>query len=101
MLQVTTAALDRLVTKLARRKTADESTLRFACKPQGGWKLHLDNRQPDDEMFVHEGKTVLVLSDEVSKTLSHLRLDVINTASGPRLKLRSKGQDGTATSSAR
>ena len=86
MLQVTTAALDRLATKLAHKKTTDASTLRFSRKP-GGWKLHLDEARPDDSLFVHDGQKVLVLDGEVLEAMTNFKLDVRNTDVGPRLRL--------------
>jgi hypothetical protein len=93
MLQVTTAALDRLATKLAHKKTTDASTLRFSRK-KNGWKLHLDEPRPEDSMFVHDGQKVLVLDGEVTEAMTNWRLDVRNTDSGPRLRL----SDGSSTS---
>ncbi|MEK6798168.1 MAG: hypothetical protein AABZ12_04320 [Planctomycetota bacterium] len=87
MLTVTTAALDRLSTKLAGKKAADDSAMRFTRKP-GGWKLHFDHPRPADETFIHEGKKVLVLNERASKGMANMTLEVANTEVGPRLKLR-------------
>ena len=94
MLKVTTAAMTRLSTKLARKQTTDDSTLRFSRKP-GGWKLHLDDPRPADETFVHEGKKILVLDEETSAAMSDWLLDVHDTDAGPRLRLTEPSTSGS------
>jgi hypothetical protein len=87
MFTVTEAALDRLSWKLANRKAADEMAMRFAEK-EGGWRLRLDHQGPDDTVFAHRGRNVLLVDKAVVRTMSDRTLDARNTAGGPRLILR-------------
>lgn len=87
MITVTTAARDRLSTKLTGRNAKDDEALRFTRRP-GGWKLRLDRARPTDTKFTHGGRTVLVLDSAVSQAMTNMTLDVERTDSGPRLKLQ-------------
>ena len=86
MLTVTTAALDRLSRKLARKKPTDGVALRFTRRA-GGWRLGLDRARPADAEFTHDGRSVLLLDEAVSHAMTNMRLDVRSADSGPRLKL--------------
>ncbi|HVP13757.1 MAG TPA: hypothetical protein VMV94_21455 [Phycisphaerae bacterium] len=87
MFTVTKSALDRLSWKLAHKKAADEMAMRFAEK-EGGWRLRLDCQCPDDTVFVHGGRKVLLLDRAVARAMTNRTLDTRNTAGGPRLTLR-------------
>jgi len=86
MLTVTAAALDRLSTKLARKKADDDVALRFTRRP-GGWRLRLDRAAPADKTFTHEGRNVLLLDKDVARAMTSMMLDVRDTDKGPRLRL--------------
>jgi hypothetical protein len=94
MLTVTTAALDRLSTKLARKKAGEGMALRFTRRP-GGWRLRLDRADPADKTYTHEGRNVLLLDQDVSRAMASMTLDVRVTNRGPRLRLRAtmRGKD--------
>lgn len=87
MFMVTQAALDRLLRKLIHKKAADEVAMRFAVK-EGRWQLRLDRQRPDDTVFSHQGKNVLLLEKAVAQAMTKRTLDARNTAKGPRLTLR-------------
>jgi hypothetical protein len=87
MLTVTETALDRLALKLTHKKATDEMAMRFAPKA-GGWRLRLDRQGPDDTVFAHRGRNVLLLDRAVASTMADKTLDTRNTAGGPRLTLR-------------
>jgi len=87
MLTVTTAALDRLQTKLTGKRAKDDEAFRFTRRT-GGWKLRLDRARPADTAFTHGGRSVLLLDGAVSQEMTNLTLDVRATDSGPRLKLK-------------
>ncbi len=94
MLTVTAAARDRLLSKLGRKKAADDVAMRFTRR-EGGWRLGLDRAGPDDAAFTRGGRNVLLLDEAVSKAMANMKLDVRATKAGPRLKLRrSKGVAG-------
>ncbi len=86
MLTVTAFARDRLASKLARRKAADDVALRFSRRA-GTWRLRLGRPRPTDTVITHEGKTVLLLGKVVSQAMTNMTLDVRDTEAGPRLTL--------------
>jgi hypothetical protein len=86
VLTVTVVARDRLASKLARRKAADDIAMRFTRRV-GGWKLRLGRSRPADTVIVHEGRTVLLLDSVVSQAMTNMTLDVKNTEAGPQLTL--------------
>lgn len=86
MLTVTESALRRLIRKLTRKKAADETAMRFTAK-KGGWRLSLDRQGPNDTVFAHRGRSVLLLDQAVARAMAHKTLDTRNTAAGPRLTL--------------
>lgn len=57
-----------------------------------GWNrkraFRLGQAHPGDGTFAHEGKTVLVLSDELCQQLADGTIDVEDTDEGPRLRLQ-------------
>jgi hypothetical protein len=87
MFTVTAAALDRLSRRIAQKKPTDGVALRFTRR-EGGWRLRLDRARPADTEFTHDGRSVLLLDASVSQAMANLTLDVRNTDSGPRLRLR-------------
>jgi len=87
MLIVTAAARARLLSKLERRKAADDVAMRFTRK-KNGWKLGVDRARPDDTTFTHGGRNVLLLDTAVTKAMAALTLDAGASATGARLKLR-------------
>ncbi len=93
MFTVTEGALERLSRKLDRNKSMDEAALRFTRRRRG-WKLRLDKARPDDTAFTHEGRNVLLLDAVVTKAMAALTLDVNDTESGARLKLRRLTDEG-------
>jgi hypothetical protein len=87
MLRVTKAAKSRLLSKLVGRNACDGEAFRFTRK-KGGWKLRLDNAQPNDTVLAFEGRNVLLCDQEVSQNMTRLTLDVTDSDSKPRLTLR-------------
>lgn len=86
MLIVTRAARARLLSKLDRRKAAEDVSMRFARK-KNGWRLRTDTARPGDTTFTHRGRSVLLVAAGVSRVMQKMRLDVEATERGPRLKL--------------
>lgn len=87
MLTVTAGALDRLSTKLDRKKAEEDEAFRMTQRT-GGWKLHLDRARPTDKEIKHDGRSVLLLDEAASLAMKDRTLDVRATDSGPRLSLR-------------
>lgn len=93
MFVVTTKARIRLSQKLDRRQADSTQTFRFAARP-GGWRLRLDRPRPADTAITHDGQTVLVLDEAVWDAMKSRSLDVIDTESGPRLRLQRLSSGG-------
>lgn len=75
MLTVTSAARECLLSRLSRKKAADDVALRFTRR-DGGWRLGLDRAGPDDTAFTHEGRKVLLLDEAVSEAMADMTLDI-------------------------
>jgi hypothetical protein len=86
MFMVTETALDRLTQKLTDKDAADEMGMRFLEKASG-WRLRVDRPQPDDTVFAHHGRPVLMFDKAVAQSLTNKTLDTRNTPKGPRLTL--------------
>ena len=86
MLTVTSSARARLLAKLEARKAADHIALRFT-RIENGWELRPDQVRPEDTVFAHKGRSVLVLDEAVTDAMAKLTLDTNGTKRGPRLKL--------------
>jgi hypothetical protein len=86
MLTVTDAAGAYLVDLLGDAEAPEEVAIRFVVETQG-LALRLDNEQPGDESFEHEGKKVLLLDEHMSTMLSEKTLDVEPSDDGPQLTL--------------
>ena len=86
MLTVTSAACERLARKLTHKKAGSDMMLRFVRR-EGGWSLRLDHSAPSDIVYAHQGRTVLAIDQEVSKTMQNRTLDVVNADRGSRLCL--------------
>ena len=95
MLTVTHTARKRLTCKLTNKNAAQDQALRFT-RQVGGWKLCLDQIRPEDTVFSHDGKCVLLLDKTVSREMSDMVLDASSTASGDRLKLSRHPEDRRA-----
>ncbi len=85
MLAVTQTARERLSEILAPHP--DDVAARIVRR-KGRMKLRRSTQRPGDELFDHEGRTVLLLDEDVSAHLEHRTLDVRDSEDGPRLKLR-------------
>ena len=87
MLTITPGAGVRLLRKLARKGATDDLAMRFTRRTDG-WRLRVDHARPADTAITHEGRTVLLLDEVVSRAMADMTLDVRNTKAGPRLALR-------------
>jgi len=57
-------------------------------RKEGRMKLRPGSKLPGDAVFEHNGRTVLLLDEEMSLRLGARTLDVQNSADGPRLRFR-------------
>lgn len=86
MLQVTDAATEHLNKLLGDSGAPDEAAIRVVVEERG-LTLRLDNVRPGDSSFEHDGKTVLVLDEQVSQMLDDKTMDIEETGEGPRLAI--------------
>jgi len=86
MFMMTETAAEYLTAVLDNANATEETAIRFVLE---GNTLtpKLDNPQPGDATFDHEGRKVLVLDTQVSQVLADSTLDVEATDEGPKLIL--------------
>jgi hypothetical protein len=86
MFTMTETAGEYLTTVLDNVNAADEAAIRLVLD---GNTLapKLDNARPGDATFDHEGRTVLVLDEQMTQVLTESMLDVRATEEGPTLVL--------------
>ena len=84
MLNVTDAAGDHLSRLLT--DAPDGTAVRFV--PQGSSLIpKIDEPQAEDETFDHDGRTVLILDQQIATLLNEKTLDVRETQQGAQLAL--------------
>jgi Fe-S cluster assembly iron-binding protein IscA len=86
MLTVTDAAGAHLVDLLGEAEAPEDVAIRFVVESEE-LTLRLDKEKPGDESLIHEGKTVLLLDEEMSPMLSGKTLDIEDSDEGPKLTL--------------
>ncbi|UCF34059.1 MAG: hypothetical protein JSV78_01885 [Phycisphaerales bacterium] len=87
MLSVTDAATEYLAGLLSDAEAPDDMAVRFVYEAKG-FQMRTDGEQPGDTTFAHEGRTVLVMEEQVADLLADRTLDVHDAGAGPRLVLR-------------
>ena len=92
MLNVTRDAYLRLSEILSKRP---ENVAARIVRRDGRLKLRRGRRRRGDEVFVHEGRTVLLLDQHICEHLQGRILDVRDTQDGPRLRFRRSKQQQT------
>ena len=75
MLTVTESASSHLAQLLSESDAPDGAAVRIA-HDKDGWSLLLDNADPDDQKYEHNGRTVLVIDPESADLLGDVTLDV-------------------------
>jgi Fe-S cluster assembly iron-binding protein IscA len=86
MLTMTEAAGAHLVDLLGEAEAPEDVAIRFVVEPEG-LSLRLDKERPGDESLSHEGKTVLLVDDQISEMLIDKTLDVTQSDEGLKLTL--------------
>ncbi len=87
MFSMTEAAGAHLAGILERDEAREDVFVRLE-EEEGGLTLRLGPAHPGDSTFAHEGRTVLVIHDELCQELADSTLDVEDTNEGPQLRLR-------------
>ena len=86
MLTVTESAGGHLASLLVEAEAPEDVAVRFVLEGQG-LAMALDNERPDDETFAYEGKTILLLDNQISELLADKTLDIEMADDGPKLAL--------------
>jgi hypothetical protein len=86
MLTLTEAAGAHLAKMLVEAEAAYDVAVRIVRVPSG-WTLRKDSAVPGDATLDHEGRTVLMLDEQVSAMLSDKTVDVENGEDGPKFAL--------------
>jgi hypothetical protein len=86
MLTVTESAGAHLSSLLNEAEAPEDVAVRFVLEGQG-LAMALDNERPEDEKFDHEGKTILLLDNQISELLADKTLDIEMAEDGPQLAL--------------
>lgn len=98
MIIVTERAKDALL-ELKRSANLDQADVGLRLAPATGGELGLyaDRRKAGDQVVEHEGSTVLLIGEEISKALVGTTIDCRRTPDGARLVLaRSASDNGGA-----
>lgn len=86
MLTVTPAASARLARMLADLSAPANAAIRMVLEEQG-LRIRLDRPTPNDLKFDHDGRTVLVLDERMSKILARKKVDVEHRDGRARLAM--------------
>lgn len=86
MLKVTESALAYFARMLDQRALPAETVVRCSLD-DASISLMPDTQQPDDVVFLHDGRPVLVLNEMLSEALDGHSFDVASTDDGDRLTL--------------
>jgi hypothetical protein len=89
MLTVTSPAGARLAHLLETK--GDDAVARIFFRNEK-FRLGVGRLRPADRTFAHDGRVVLALDARISRSLEKHRLDVRETGSGPRLRLKSRSK---------
>lgn len=76
MLTVTESAGTHLANLLTTSDAPDDAAVRIAHDDRQGWSLLLDNVEPGDQTYEHEGRTVLLIDERAAALLGDVTLDV-------------------------
>jgi hypothetical protein len=93
MLSVSPAALSYLSELLANAGASEDEGIRLVTGG-GNWDVHRDLPSPDDVVFSHEGRVVLLLSQKASKALGGTQLDLEEDTDTLTLNEESPTADG-------
>lgn len=75
MLTVTDAASERFARMLTELQAPSDAAIRMVLE-QNGLRIRVDRPAPSDVQFKHQGRTVLVLDQQMSQILSHKTVDL-------------------------
>ena len=94
MLTVTESASAHLAEMLDEANAPGGAAARFVNGPEG-LSLAMDAKRDGDETFEHDGRTVLLVAQDVSELLTDKTLDMKETEQGQALTLEDNTQAGS------
>ena len=83
-----TGAAGAHFTRLLERDEMPEDAVVMLEQEEDKLTLRIGEAHPRDSTFAHEGRTVLVVRDQLCQELADKTLDVEDTDEGSRLQLR-------------
>jgi hypothetical protein len=86
MLKVSPPAAARMANLLTAK--SDQAVLRIVRR-HDRLRLTTGVLRPGDETFAHEGRVVLAIDRRIARSLSLRQLEIRQTPTGPRLRLKS------------
>jgi len=89
-MEVTEAAKKELKEKLAANTNETDVCIRLKADPDGGLGLTLSREAESDVVVEHEGKKLLLVTQEIAATLENAVIDVEETKEGRKLVVRTK-----------
>ena len=87
MLTITDTASARLGELLS--DSPDDEVMRIVRQDRRA-RMRRDQARPEDTVFTHNGRVVLVLDGAMADSLTARTLDVRQSATGPRLSLKAR-----------
>ena len=88
---VTDSAIDELIRIAEARNLDSGKFLRLATPPvwigEGDWGLSISDSDDEDDVFVRDGRTALVMAPSLSEQMSDAVLDFKDTPEGARFTL--------------
>ena len=85
MIGVTERAKKELKKILDGKSDNPQAVLRLVAREQGELGLGIDIQIPGDQVMEHEGSKVLVVADDLAKSLKGVTIDVEDTPQGNQL----------------
>ncbi len=88
MMTVTDRALSQLSRMLDEADLSEGAAARLVVDDQGCPGIHPDTERAGDSIWEHEGRTVLLVDEQVAESVDERTLDTMKTEEGVGLKLR-------------
>ena len=88
MLTVTDSACAHLSNMLDEADLPEGTAARLAVNDEGCLGIHSDTERAGDSIWEHEGRTVLLVDEQVAESVDERTLDTKETEEGVGLRLR-------------
>ena len=88
MVLVTNRAAEVLRATLQKADPEPGQALRLVPRPEGRFRLRLDDERKGDQVVKAAGEKILVMSPDAAEALSGAVIDTRDTEEGPKLAIR-------------